>query len=72
MYYRRWAGFTLGWTIFYWTACYKMPDTMRHERQHVRQALFWGIFLPIAYLAVLPFTGYENNPFEKQARGKEQ
>lgn len=47
---RKWAAFTLAWTILLWDP---EPDDslITHERRHVSQALVLGVIYPVAYLA---------------------
>jgi hypothetical protein len=63
---RQWSGFTLGWTIFYWSS----PNEVlrRHERRHVDQALVFGAFYPLVYAALLIVRGYRSHPMEMDAR----
>lgn len=66
---RGYAAFTLGWTIFYFGPGGADDErARRHERVHVRQALWFGPLMPVLYLAFLAATGYRRNPFERAAR----
>jgi hypothetical protein len=65
-YESRWAGFTLGWTIFFWAP--PSPEVRAHERRHVEQATWLGVLYPILYLGLLPFTRYRGHPLERDAR----
>jgi hypothetical protein len=72
---RHWAAFTFGPCIWYWTpAAGVHPRIRRHEREHVRQFLRWGLLMILAYpLASLWATvrgrhSYYDNHFEKAAR----
>ncbi len=69
---RGWGAVTVGWWIVYWS-----PDSaasfevMRHERRHVRQVLCLGALWVIVYGVLLPCTGYDNHPLERNARAHE-
>ncbi len=64
-----WGAYTMAWCIWYWDETQASSlRCRRHEREHCRQYLRWGVLMPWAYLACLAFTGYEDNPFEKAAR----
>ena len=44
-------------------------DLLEHERTHLRQWQQWLIiFFPLAYLITIFLFGYQNSPFEKEAR----
>jgi hypothetical protein len=72
---RAWAAFTLSWVIWYWTeASAADPRVRRHEREHVRQCLWFGPLVLLTYpsgslYAVLKGGHpYCDNPFEEAAR----
>lgn len=61
-----WNATTIGWSVFYWA-----PPTVRitiHETRHVDQCLKFGLlFLPAYWVCTLVY-GYQQNPFEVDAR----
>ena len=68
-----WGAFTFGITMFYWSKLsYNDLLTRTHERIHIRQEIKWGPLWPIIYIAYLTEFGYENNPFEIEAREKSE
>jgi hypothetical protein len=72
---RGWAAFTLCWVIWYWTeASAADPQIRRHEREHLKQCLWFGPLVLLAYPAGSVYAVlrgghfYRDNPFEKAAR----
>jgi hypothetical protein len=72
---KHWAAFTLGWTIFYWREEFAShPSIRRHEREHIRQFLRFGLLMLVLYplaglnAAVSGGHFYRDNPFEEAAR----
>lgn len=61
-----WAGFTLGWTIFFWRP--PSERTLRHEHRHVDQALVLGIFMPFVWIVAVLIQGYHDSILEVDAR----
>lgn len=64
---QRWAGFTLGWTIFLWAEP-TSPTTLPHEHRHVDQALVLGVFLPVIWIVSVAVQGYTDSVLEVDAR----
>lgn len=63
--FRRWLGFTMGWTILLWH-----PDGVKilpHEHGHVFWEMVLGPLYGVTYAGLLPITGYGNHPLEKAA-----
>ena len=73
---KKWAGFSLGWCVFYFNDYeYNNITTRMHERVHTHQQLVLGIFQWIFYalfyiviLAGTKLSGYAANPFEIDAK----
>lgn len=72
---RHWAAFTLRPVVWYWTPESAASELIRrHEREHVRQFLRWGLLMlvayPIASLIAHRNGGdfYRDNAFERGAR----
>lgn len=68
---RKWAAFTIGWSIFYWGIDRYTVNGRIHERVHIKQYWTYGILFIFIYLYWNFTRGYKDNPFEIEARAAE-